>query len=335
MKAKIVTGLAGKRTNLGEVLPLNTPFSVHVFPAYVCNFKCSYCLHNLSESQLREMSFKKELMNFDVFVKGISSIKAFPTKLKTLIFAGHGEPLMNKRIADMVAYAKNQDIAERIEIVTNGYLLTPALSDALINAGLDLLRVSIQGLSKEKYEEVVGVPVNFESLMKNLRYFYENKTNTKVYIKIIDVGLDSKEEEQKFYDMFGSICDEIAVEYVIPFAAGVDYSTMGTEFDKCKQGHKQIKTNICAMPFYMLAIEPDGSVVPCCSTRPTIKLGKVQDDLLSEIWNSQRLRSFQVTHLKGEREKFPVCRECTVPTHGMQQGDYLDNYAQKLLEILE
>ncbi|MHB8172579.1 MAG: radical SAM protein [Thermincolia bacterium] len=335
MNAKFVNNNDTQREKLGELVPLKMPFSAHVFPAYVCNFKCSYCLHSLSDEKLKEMSFKKEIMDYEVYKKIIDDIKKFPDKLKALVFAGHGEPLIHKRIADMVAYAKKQAIAERTEIVTNGYLLTPELSDRLIAAGLDRLRISIQGLSQEKYKQVAGIDINYVKFLENLKYFYENKTNTKVHIKIIDIGLESKAEEQKFYHCFGGICDEIAVEYLIPFASGVDYTALGNDFKKCKQGHQQFKTNICAMPFYMMVVEPDGSVVPCCSNIPPAKVGNIKESSLADIWHQDRLRQFQIMQLKGQGIKHPVCGTCTVPTHGMQHGDYLDDYAEELLGRLQ
>jgi MoaA/NifB/PqqE/SkfB family radical SAM enzyme len=47
MKAKNISGQApgGKRTKLADVLPLDTPFVVQIFPDYACNLRCNYCIH--------------------------------------------------------------------------------------------------------------------------------------------------------------------------------------------------------------------------------------------------------------------------------------------------
>lgn len=331
MNAEVVTNSGGNRVKLGEVLPLDTPLSVHIFPSYVCNFRCSYCLHSLSDDELNNMSFKRELMDYNVLVSAVDQIKFFPKKLKSLIFAGHGEPLIHKRIADMVYYAKKRDVAEKIEIVTNGYLLNKNMCDDLISAGLDRLRVSIQGVSEESYKKVTNQSINLKDLIEKLTYFFEHKTNTEVYVKIIDMALSSKEEEQVFYQMFGDVCDKIAIEYVIPFANGVDYSNIKTDYERCKQGHKSMHTKICAMPFYMIVIEPDGSILPCCSTQFPLKLGNVKDNSIKDIWNGQKMRDFQVVQLQGKSGLYSACKKCVVPSHGMQQGDYLDDYADQLV----
>jgi radical SAM protein with 4Fe4S-binding SPASM domain len=320
-----------KRVELYKELPLDTPFSLHVFPAYYCNFKCSYCLHSLSEEQLKELSFKRQLMDIETYKKAIDSLKEFPGRLKALIFAGHGEPLIHKDIDKMVAYAKENNVAERIEIVTNASLLTRELSDKLIAAGLDRLRISIQGMTSQKYRDVSGVEIDYNNFLENIRYFYNNKENTNVYIKIIDIALENSKEEQRFHDTFSPISDTVAIEYTIPFVPEIDHSRFNTDFTKCKQGHKR-SSNICSMPFYMLVLEPNGNVVPCCSTSVPMIYGNIHETGLKEVWNSEKLRSFLRMQLT-DRNINAVCRHCSVPSFGLQEGDYLDEYAAELLKF--
>ena len=59
--------------------------------------------------------------------------------------------MLHPNIAEFVSYAKKADVADRIEVVTNAVALTPAMSDKLIDAGADRLRISINGLSDEDY----------------------------------------------------------------------------------------------------------------------------------------------------------------------------------------
>src|SRR5574344_1450806 len=143
-----------KRVELYKQLPLITPFAVHIFPTYKCNFKCNYCIQAMSYFELEKKGFKKDVMSFDTYKKAIDDIKQYDDKLKALIFAGHGEPLLHKDIVAMVKYAKEKDIANRIEITTNGVLLKKEISDGLIDAGLDRLKISIQGTTKEKYQDI-------------------------------------------------------------------------------------------------------------------------------------------------------------------------------------
>lgn len=316
------------RVALHEQLPLEAPFSLHVYPSFYCNFKCNYCLHSLVPEMLERKGFQRQYMDFDLYRKAIDDVCAQSWHLKALIFAGHGEPLLHRQIADMVAYAKKRNIAERIEIVTNGSLLTHELSDALIEAGLDRLRVSLQGVSQEEYQETSGVCVNFDRFVEQLGYFYQHKVTTDVYIKIIDVALKNAGDKERFEEIFRPIADTVAIEYAIPFVPEIDLKHLS---GNSKQGY-DVHTNICSMPFYMLVLYPNGNVLPCCSTEIPQVFGNVATQSLGEIWTSRARTEFLLRQLDGV-ENVPVCAGCSVPAFGLQEGDSLEGYEVQLKQI--
>lgn len=124
-----------------------------------------------------------------MFKKAVDDAKQFAQKLKTVTFTGGGDPLVYPHIVEMIDYAEKSQIAERTEILTNAALLTPDVSDRLISAGLKKLRISIEGVDAARYKEVCGVSIDFDNFLNNLRYFFEHKKETYVYIKIIDCAL--------------------------------------------------------------------------------------------------------------------------------------------------
>lgn len=316
-----------RRMELHRVLPLAAPFSLHIYPSFYCNFKCSYCLHSMDAAALEKKGFRRQYMDFDIYRKAIDDAAAQGWRLKALLFAGHGEPLLHRQIAEMVAYAKEKDIAERIEIVTNGSLLTHELSDALIAAGLDRLRVSIQGVSAAEYREVCGAAIQFDRFVEQLQYFYDHKTNTNVYIKIIDIALKNPGDRERFENIFRSAADEVAVEYAIPFVPEIDLERLS---GKSKQGC-DVHTDICAMPFYMLVLYPNGDILPCCSTEVPVVLGNVARQSLGGIWDSGDRTAFLLRQLEGAHT-LPVCSRCSVPAFGLQEGDSLEGYQEQLKE---
>lgn len=314
-----------QRMELHEILPLSMPLSLHIYPSFYCNFKCKYCLHSMSEEALAQKHFKRQYMDFETYQHVIDDVASQGWHLKAMIFAGHGEPLLHKNIAEMVAYAKERQIADRIEIVTNGSLLIPSLSDALISAGLDRLRISLQGVSAEEYLEMSGVKIDFERFIQQLDYFYTHKTATEVYIKIIDLALKEDGDREKFEKLFCHLADVTAIEYAIPFINEID---LGALSGNCKQG-EQKRSNICSMPFYMLVVYPDGTILPCCSSDIPIRLGTIKDHTLCEIWDSKARKQFLLQQLDGT-DTNPICRGCCVPEFGLQEGDYLDQYREEL-----
>lgn len=235
MRAQRIDGQTpgGKRTRLADVLPLDTPFSVQIFPVYGCNLACAYCIHSVPAEQ-RGFVAGKVMLDYGLYETCIDGLAEFPRPLKMLRFAGTGEPLLHPRIADMVAYAAERGVADTIDIVTNGLALTEELSRALIAANLGRIRISIQGLDDEAYAHTCRRGV-FHELVEKIRFFYEHRGRTKIYVKIIDCALKEGEEEL-FLETFGDISDFIAVEHLIPAVPQIDYDVLGGAAEVTQNG---------------------------------------------------------------------------------------------------
>jgi len=321
----------GQRECLQDCLPLDTPFMVQIFPSYVCNFRCSFCLHALERQQHGYIS-DVPYMDMPLFRKCIEDMRCFPHKLKMLRFAALGEPLLHKNIVEMVAFAKQANIAESIDIVTNGTLLTQALSDGLIHAGLDRLRISVNGLSEEDYFQNTHAHVKFEEFIEQIRYFYEHRKNTHVYIKIIDYMVRESDMEKRFYDLFQPISDSIAIEHLTPTIAEIDYQKIsdGAANDQTQNGSRLVQAEVCPQPFYMMQINADGKVVPCCSAKYPAVLGDANLTPVPEIWNSATFNQFRKKMLRSRQEAGAVCQNCNLYLYDLHPEDLLDNARERL-----
>lgn len=317
---------------MAHSLPLKTPFLVQIFPVYGCNFKCTYCLHALPRQQHGFIS-DAVFMDMNVYKKCINDIVKFKTKLKMLRIAGIGEPLLHKDITEMVSYAKQKNVSQSVDIVTNGALLNKELSLKLIDAGLDRLRISIQGTSSDKYKSLSNITLNLEKFIDNIKFFYEHKRNTKVYIKIIDCALSNKEDEQKFYSLFENICDMIAIEHLTPTVDGIAYDKLLTKestLNLTQNGEPIIEAKVCPQPFYMMQINPDGNVVPCCSTHYPKIIANIKDESASDIWNGKIFTDFRRNMLEGAKFASDICSKCTLYKYGLFKEDLLDHHVEKL-----
>lgn len=319
----------GERVKLAELLPLKTPLVVEIFPIYACNFACRYCVFSVDKKD-RSFISDRVFMKFNMYKKYINDMTSFPTKVKVLRFAGMGEPLLNRRIVDMMLYATVSHVADKIEIITNASLLTPKMSDALISAGLSRMVVSIQGTSRERYKEICGVDIDFDNLINSLGYFFNNKKHTEVYIKILDYALEDKRDEHEFYKIFGDICDSIGIERAVPIYPNVDYSILG-DVSTTQFGSVASDVQICPRPFATMYIIADGKVTPCYSmTYPEI-MGDCNNESLYEIWNNKRIQKFRLNMLDGIKNK--VCADCNMIKHRFCIEDDLSNDVERLREF--
>ena len=117
---------------------------VYIEPTTQCNLNCRMCIRNTWDEPLGQMA----KATFDRIIKSLRSFSPPPT----IIFGGFGEPLSHPRIAEMVAAVK--ELGAPVELITNATLLTRDLSRHLIEAGLDVLWVSLDAATTEVYGDV-------------------------------------------------------------------------------------------------------------------------------------------------------------------------------------
>lgn len=333
MKATIISGNApgGARTRLADVLPLRTPYVVQIFPIYACNFTCEYCFHSVPR---HERGFVSDwpIMKLDLYKKCINELAQFDDQLKVLRFVGMGEPLLHKNIAEMIAYAVDKKVALRVEMLTNGSLLTPEMSDLLIAAGLSRLVVSLQGISAEKYRHISKVEIDFDRLVENIAYFHRHKTNTHVYVKIVDYALDEIHTAEKYYALFGDICDSMAIENAVPIMPGVDYDRVLKNPEGCATqfGLPVSSIDVCPQAFFTMQVNPDGKVVPCYQISYPAIMGDVNHQTMQEIWNGAAYTSFRRAMLNGRNNANAVCAGCNFIKYRLFPEDDLKDTVERL-----
>jgi len=124
--------------------PVTHLAKVYVEPTNACNLDCRTCIRNVWNEPLGRMTR-------ETFARIVEGLRAF-SPCPTVFFGGFGEPLAHPNIVEMVTQAKA--IGARVELITNGTLLDEALSRQLIEAGLDMLWVSLDGATPESYADV-------------------------------------------------------------------------------------------------------------------------------------------------------------------------------------
>ena len=326
----------GQRTPLYQVIPLESPFLVQIFPCYACNFKCSYCLYALPRHEHGYIS-DKTFMDFKLYKSVVDDMATAGWRLKMLRFAAIGEPLLHSQIAEMVAYAVEKRIADTVDIVTNASMLTEKLADELIAAGLSTLRVSLEGLSSGDYRKNCGVDVDFECIKEVIAYYYSCCGNSRVYVKIIDYMLEGDSKRKKlFYDTFKPISHSIAVEHLTPSIDGIDYGKIseGIELSLTQDGNEIKDVYICPQPFYIIQVNPDGNLVPCCAVRYPGVFGDVTKIGITSAWNGKALSRFRKAMLMGVKNATEVCANCSLYRYGIYNEDILDGHEEHLLEKL-
>ena len=296
-----------KRISLVNEIPLDTPLSMQIELASGCNFKCSFCMHH-DDALIKNGSLKIGCMTMDTFRATVDGLKKFPQKVKFITLQSRGESLLNKNIIKMLKMIKEADVAKKIGLYTNGSLLTEKMADGLIDAGLDVLHISIEGVSREQYKKVTKTDVDFEQIVKNVEYFYNHKNNTYLYVKTIDCDL-SEADKDKFVELFENISDDIFIEEPVEAWQGAGIKK---EYLKSNRYKTQCqKVQICPRIFFACVVHFDGTVVACDHDWSEQEIvGNVCEEAISDIWRGNAFERLREEHLCGNADRIDRCKEC-------------------------
>lgn len=322
------------RTRLEQVIPLETPFVLHIEVTNACNFKCKFCI-NHDDTLFEKLGIKRGFLDGDLYEKIIEDCKRFPKRIKRLYFHFGGEPLLHKDIISFIRYAKNAQVADELAMFTNGALLTKELGAQLAGSGLDILQISVEGVTPEKYEEVTGVRIDYDQFLENISFLYQQKpVSLTLHAKILDCGL-SEGEKEKFYQDFTNISDECYIEHLVDMCpSDIMDTTLGHGPTTTQEGKELREFAVCTQPFYVASIYCDGSAAACsCGDwRRSLIVGDVREESFYDIWNGKKYQELRKLHLRGERKKCLACSDCKGI---LNQLDNIDPYKEELLKRFE
>lgn len=335
MKAKYIPRIdIHDRIELKEALPLRTPYVIHIDPCDTCNFHCKFCPSGNIDLMKKTRGRGHGLMEFDLYKRIIDSLSEFPEPVRVIRLYKEGEPLLHPQFADMVRYAKESGYCERVDTTTNGSLLTPERSLAMIDAGLDRINISVEGINAEQYQDFSGYKMDFQKYVDNIAFFYEHKKQCEVNIKINGDNLTPAQEEE-FYRTFGNITDGISVERTIEYWP--KYNEMQVDFDENVSllGGTSKEVQVCPYVFYEMCINSNGTYSLCrfdWNHAMIMGLDLPGWPTPKKIWDSIRLWSFQQAFLKKERKMLTVlsCPKCGILKQGVPED--IDEFAEEILD---
>ena len=299
------------RVPLEESIPLQSPFHVFLEASGFCNFHCFFCPHGANPINIRKGD-GEQTMSFELARKCIDDLCKFPQKIKALSFSSNGEPLLNNKLHEIIAYARDAKVADGIDFTTNACLMTRKIADKIIKAGVQRINISIYGLDEEQYFRTTKTRIDFGQFLENLKYLYEIRGICKIAIKITDTAFSDENDKERFFDIFSNLCDMISIEHVVPFWYDIVSETAEETLNI--YGETAVLKKICPIPFFSLAVSSSGIISPCCvDWSHNLVFGYVNDQSLFDIWNGVTYRKFFIEQLTNGRHAIIPCRNCRYP----------------------
>lgn len=284
----------------------------------VCNLACHYCaMHttvNTQQLPVRTGETRRfGLMDLNLFQEVIDKCKTL-TPIQVLYLHGMGEPLLHPHIDKVIAYARGSKIFRNIVLITNGVLLTPAVLNKLIQAGLDEIRVSYDVFTPESYTELKGKD-HSHAVRKNIEECLEflKKSNCSTVFTIeckrwLDENCHLSHETDQIIDHFKDLI------VAVPNAR----FRIADEFDWNSQaGHTENsfrRTTPCEQPFYLLLIHQDGVISPCClDSNQEISVGNIfEANTLREVLIGESLYNVRKKLLTLDFSDRDLCGACSM-----------------------
>lgn len=113
---------------------------LYIEPTSRCNLRCAMCFRN---SWIEETAGDMSSATFRQVLEHL------PESVETVFFGGMGEPLAHADSVEMVRAISAT--GRRTELLSNGSLLTEERAAALLDAGLDMLWLSVDALDDDGY----------------------------------------------------------------------------------------------------------------------------------------------------------------------------------------
>lgn len=134
------------------------PIYLEIAPCGSCNHRCIFCAVDY-------LNYKTSFLDVNILKKMIHGAAA--CGVKSIMYAGEGEPLLHKNIDLIVETTKKAGID--VSITTNGVFLNKALCQKILKY-LSWIRVSLNAGSKEGYARVHRArPEDFSKVLNNLK----------------------------------------------------------------------------------------------------------------------------------------------------------------------
>ncbi|MGB7876413.1 MAG: radical SAM protein [Anaerolineales bacterium] len=137
------------------------PTQVYIEVTNYCNSLCASCPLTYNHFLPHE---PKHHLGWENFLRIVDQLP----RLDRVVLHGIGEPLLNKDLPRFVSHLKER--GAEVLFNTNAILLDQKRGDALVDAGLDELRVSLDAVTPELYAKLRGVD-RLPRVIQNLKAF--------------------------------------------------------------------------------------------------------------------------------------------------------------------
>lgn len=286
------------------------PINAEIGLAGACNHRCIFC-------SLDYMGYKPLLLSREILCERIKEMQM--RGLKSIVFAGTGEPLLNRNAADIINDTKRAGVDAALS--TNGVLFTEDIAKECMDS-ISWIRFSVSAGTEDTYKKIHrGQDGDLERVFNNiydaaqLKKKNDWKTVLGVQIVMIPENADeimilAKKVKELGADLFSvkSVGWQPLSKTELKKLDRVSY------YENCNDLQQQLEclsdenfqavfrsnrankpkigktyTECYALPFHMY-IDANGDMWPCCTLvgMDGMSYGNINESSFTEIWLGER-----------------------------------------------
>lgn len=288
------------------------PVAVSIEPVDTCNLGCPEC-----PTGNGDLTRKKEMLEEPLFQKMVDDV-ASSVFWTTLYF--QGEPFLHPRFTEMIAYCNAQGLYTYTS--TNAQLITGEIAKKTVEAGLDKIVISADGLTQEVYGQYRrgGDLQKVRQAIQSLVHWKKELNSRIPVIELQFIVMKHNEFQAEEVEKTGLAWGADLVKLK---SARIDFERIDgmvpqnskyARYVKDSEGawiRKKRLRNDCWRQWSSAVIAVDGSVLPCCFDKNgEHAFGNIRQNTLFEIWNGENARNFR-TLLRKNRKAIAICRNCS------------------------
>jgi len=271
-----------------------------------CNIACIHCPQ--SDIQARP-GFRSSHLNYDFLIRIVDEI-AETGRDCLLRFAGDGEPFMHPRLLDMLRYAKEHCQA-KLNLTTNGILMTPKRIDALLDIGVDLIDISLDALTRRTYE-TIRCGGDYVRLMANIFYLLDRRDRAVRPMKVMVSFIEQHENEGEtagFRGFWSPLVNHVMVRQ-LHSAIGLVKAVESAERNLAPATERFP----CPHLWKRLTVDFSGTIKFCAHDwvfHDAVALGNIAEIGLKQAWQGAALSELRNHHQAGDYSHCTPCDRCT------------------------
>ena len=300
-------------SRFGLVRISHAPTFVSVEPASICQLRCPECPVGQRDAGIPGYRDSARFMSREVWERVLAEAKDYA---HTIQFYFQGEPILNKDLPQMIREAHEAGLYTIVS--TNAQALTSEIAQALVEAGLSRIIVSMDGLTETSYN-AYRVGGSLEKTKAALRYLHEAKEHlhgrTIIELQVLRLRTNEHEwsEFKKLYKSLGADRLVFKTAQLYDYQSGHSLMPSDPRYSRYVQGtdglyHRRRLHKTCLRVWSGVVITTTGDVLPCCYDKShAYAYGNIKEHSIRELFCNKKSMAFRKAALQEQPQ---ICQEC-------------------------